>query len=432
VAENPRIADLRRRLEAEPQSRLFAQLAEELRKDGSVDEAVQVCREGLERHPNYPSARMTLGRALLDMGDVRAARGEFETVLKTAPDNILASRFLAECLEGLGDLAGAVARYRTTLMMAPGDKQLQAKLSALELRLASQARPAPAPAPAPADDEPIAVLPVDGAFELEQAAEPAAGWGAVPAPTPQPGSAPGAGVPPAPPEPVPLEMPRQEDEDLPPIPLVAADEAFEIERALEPPEPPVPAPAPAPRPQVERPAPAPAETFAVTEFDFEPAVEPAAAAPEAPAPALAPPPAEVEAVEPLFEAEPMAAEPVLPEPMTAEPLVEAGPSPAAPEPELTPSGGQAPGAPEIASPTLAELYYGQGFKEQAVEVYRQCLAREPGNERARERLAAITAELRSEGPAASVDPRDARRHAIQRTIERLEGLLAAVVAARRG
>jgi uncharacterized protein HemY len=81
VATNPRIDDLRRRLEKEPGSRLFAQLAEELRKDGELEEAIRVSRAGLQKHPSYPSARMTLGRALLDTGDWGSARAEFELVL---------------------------------------------------------------------------------------------------------------------------------------------------------------------------------------------------------------------------------------------------------------------------------------------------------------------------------------------------------------
>ena len=57
---NPRIDDLRKKLDREPASRLFAQLAEELRKEGDLAEAVRVARQGLSHHPNYPSARMTL------------------------------------------------------------------------------------------------------------------------------------------------------------------------------------------------------------------------------------------------------------------------------------------------------------------------------------------------------------------------------------
>jgi len=93
---NPRIEELRRRLEKDPNSRVFAQLAEELRKEGDLEEAVRISREGLQKHPFYPSARMTLGRALLDSGDLEAANTEFETVLQAAPDNLLARRFLEE------------------------------------------------------------------------------------------------------------------------------------------------------------------------------------------------------------------------------------------------------------------------------------------------------------------------------------------------
>ena len=63
---NPRVEELRRRLEKDPSSRVFAQLAEELRKEGEFEDAIRVSRDGLEKHPFYPSARMTLGRALFD------------------------------------------------------------------------------------------------------------------------------------------------------------------------------------------------------------------------------------------------------------------------------------------------------------------------------------------------------------------------------
>jgi tetratricopeptide (TPR) repeat protein len=127
--------ELRRRLEREPGSRLFAQYAEELRREGDAAEAIRVCREGLERHPNYASARITLGRALLDSGEIPGARGEFEAVLAQSPENILASRYLGECLERSGDLAGATARYEATLAQAPGDEFSRERVA--ELRAAA-------------------------------------------------------------------------------------------------------------------------------------------------------------------------------------------------------------------------------------------------------------------------------------------------------
>src|SRR5437867_7163587 len=175
LASNPRIDDLRKRLEKDRGSRLFAQLAEELRKDGELEEAIRVSREGLQRHPAYPSARMTLGRALLDTGDIAAARIEFETVLKGAPDNILASRFLGECLEGVGDLAGARDRFKATLALAPGDKVVTAHLQEVEAKLkkAAPAGAAPAATGIPRGREepaeaPIPLSRVDEPMELER------------------------------------------------------------------------------------------------------------------------------------------------------------------------------------------------------------------------------------------------------------------------
>ena len=98
-----------------------------------------MARSGLAVHPNYPSARLTLGRALIESGNLTAARTELESVLRGAPDNILASRMLAECLEGLGDLGAALLQFRAALRLNPGDRQIEGQIRALELRLASPA-----------------------------------------------------------------------------------------------------------------------------------------------------------------------------------------------------------------------------------------------------------------------------------------------------
>jgi tetratricopeptide (TPR) repeat protein len=102
VAENPRIEELRRRVQADPASIAFAALAEEFRRVGRYEDAIETCRVGLQRHPAYLSARVTLGRALIEVGDYDAARTELETVLQSAPENIAATRGLAQIHERLG------------------------------------------------------------------------------------------------------------------------------------------------------------------------------------------------------------------------------------------------------------------------------------------------------------------------------------------
>ena len=90
---------------------------------------------------------------------------------------------------------------------------------------------------------------------------------------------------------------------------------------------------------------------------------------------------------------------------------------------------------DLTSSTLAELYFNQGFTDKAIEVYRQLLQREPGNERARTRLAELEKLERSlvveearaaPAPGEVADAGAARRQAIERTIARLEGLLTAL------
>ena len=96
ATDSSRLDVLRRRVQQDPASIAFAPLAEELRRAGEHYEAVRVCLAGLEHHPAFLSARVTLGRALAALDQYQEARTEFEYVLRVAPDNLLASRSLAE------------------------------------------------------------------------------------------------------------------------------------------------------------------------------------------------------------------------------------------------------------------------------------------------------------------------------------------------
>ena len=291
-------------------------------------------------------------------------------MLKAAPDNILASRLLGECLEGLGDLAGARTRYKTTLALAPVDKHLQSHLEAVEARLAAAAAPVEPPAPPP--PMPPAIPPLVS----EATSEPQfLDFESPPAPV---------------------------EEEFKPIPLVAADESFELEAAYE---------APATRVSMDPPA------RSVVEVPLEPAA----------------PAQEIDQEFVDFEAE-SAGRPEPIEVVARVPLmevVEAAPPVAEPAPPAPAAATPGPVA-ELASATLGELYSSQGHPDKAIEVYRQVVEREPTNERARARLAELVAAAAppefdaSAAAAASALSTEARRAAIWRTIRHLEGMLAAV------
>ena len=466
---NPRIDELRRRLDREPGSRLFGQLAEELRKDGELADAIRVARTGLAAHPNYPSARMTLGRALFDTGDLAAARGELELVLRGAPDNILASRMLAECLEGLGDFGAALLQFRATLRLAPGDRQTELQMKALEQRLGSAGGPRPSPPSPP----PTAAAPA-----RSPAAPPPRAVAMTPAPPPvlRSPSAVAPAPPPAPPvrpRPSPPPDSAGDFDDVfetapswqrPPAAstapegeaiLLLEDEAptlpgapFVAPRPAEAPAPVVAPPAPVAAP----PAPPPPRPDTLT-FEAPPVIPPPAPLTMAfePAPVIdeevsfeAPPEAPGEA--PPEASDTLAGTPAYSLPSAASigdstaafaafsaaipppaAFPEAPARPAVTEEPASPVPVEAPAeAPAVSTSTLAELYFDQGFPDKAIQVYEELLEREPQNERGRARLIEIKGLSRPLGEDALPDPRADRRLVLERKIARLEEMLAAV------
>jgi tetratricopeptide (TPR) repeat protein len=135
-AESPRITELRRRVHADPASIAFAQLAEEFRRLGNFHEAVQYCRRGLARHPGYLSARVTLGRSLLELGILDEAAHEFETVLRTVPDNLAAIRGMAEIHQRRGAMERALEYYKRALALARFDPDLEDTVSRIDREMA--------------------------------------------------------------------------------------------------------------------------------------------------------------------------------------------------------------------------------------------------------------------------------------------------------
>lgn len=136
-----RIDELRRRVQSDPASIAFAQLAEEYRRAGQTDEAVRVCREGLTRHPGYLSARVTLGRALLDLGQLDNARDELEFVVAEAPENLAAVRGLAEIFHREGQTSEALTYYQRALALARHDPEIEEIVQQLSRQVGAAAAP---------------------------------------------------------------------------------------------------------------------------------------------------------------------------------------------------------------------------------------------------------------------------------------------------
>lgn len=407
-----RIEELRRRLERDPGSRLFAHLAEELRKAGEVAEAIIVARAGLEQHPNYPSARLTLGRALLDSGDPAGAKAELETAVREAPDNILASRMLGEALETLGDLGGALVQYRRTLEMAPGDAHVEGRVRAIQESLGGGGAPATGVTREAAEvTKPMAPV------RPPQVEGPG---------TPESAVGEGGDLPPT----VRISMPREPSVE-PRAPLPPTEGTAETAAGEGDPAPTLP---PARHTALEAPLPPTlplgVRTVGVGSRDAEKAPADGHSGAEVPGSAATLGTDTADVGEPAQE---VTGAGNVPMEIVGEDGSDGEPA-ATREPSAAAAGAGAPEAaqPPLSSATLAELYFQQGLLERAVEVFRQVLDEEPGNDAVRERLAQIEKVVSEAAtdlpvpPSGEADVRAARRRALERTIERLEALLAVV------
>jgi tetratricopeptide (TPR) repeat protein len=126
------IERLREKLEKDPGSKLFVPLAEEYKKAGMIDEAIDVLTRGLEMQPHYLSARVSLGKIFIEKGMPVDAKSEFEKVIASIPDNLYAHKKLAEIYRDLGEKESAIKEFRTVLKLNPMDEWAVSALSALE------------------------------------------------------------------------------------------------------------------------------------------------------------------------------------------------------------------------------------------------------------------------------------------------------------
>jgi tetratricopeptide (TPR) repeat protein len=119
-----RIRELETKYRSHPDSKLFVQLAEEYRNAGLYEKAIEICKDGLKKYPNYASALVTLGNAYLGLGKWSDARAELEKAVEISPENIRANKLLGIACLKAGNLAAAVQRFKLVQMLNPGDAEV--------------------------------------------------------------------------------------------------------------------------------------------------------------------------------------------------------------------------------------------------------------------------------------------------------------------
>jgi tetratricopeptide (TPR) repeat protein len=141
-ATQTKLEELRLKIKADPKSRLFYQLAEELRKAGHFDESEHVLRSGLVSYPTYLAAWVSLGRTLREQKNDTEAVHALQRALELDPGNVVAARILADAYLALGNKLEAVKKYKLVHALLPSDEELRNVIDRLDRDLQEPVAPA--------------------------------------------------------------------------------------------------------------------------------------------------------------------------------------------------------------------------------------------------------------------------------------------------
>ena len=145
MAYSARIDELEKKF-SENARRYFAPLANEYRKAGDLDRAIEICRAHLPQQPGHMSGHIVYGQALYESRQLDEAKTVFESALALDPENLIALRHLGDIARDSDDLATARTWYLRVLDADPRNDEVAGMLAELDAK--AQAAPA---ADAPAD-----------------------------------------------------------------------------------------------------------------------------------------------------------------------------------------------------------------------------------------------------------------------------------------
>jgi tetratricopeptide (TPR) repeat protein len=133
------MARLHRKLGVNENSRVFARLADAFRQNEHIEEAIELCHQGLRHHPEYVSGHIVLGQCYLDLDRLDEARDAFLRALALDEENVLVLKSLGSILFRQGKFREAHARYRQALRFDPRNYDLQEMVRDLEAKLQEDA-----------------------------------------------------------------------------------------------------------------------------------------------------------------------------------------------------------------------------------------------------------------------------------------------------
>ena len=120
-----RIGKCKKILTTDPNSQIFAALAEALRKKGDLDKAFQTCQNGLKVHPNYGAAHTIMAKINLDRGQHDWAEAELKRARELDGPSRATDVLLAEIFIYKGTFEEAIRILKKLLEGDPGSEHIK-------------------------------------------------------------------------------------------------------------------------------------------------------------------------------------------------------------------------------------------------------------------------------------------------------------------
>lgn len=115
-----------------PESRIFAPLAEAYRKMKLYKEAREVAESGVKTHPDFPGGHVALAKIELDEKNYDKALKQLEKVTQLSPENILAHSLMGETYLRLKEPKQALRAYKKLLFLSPDNEKALNAVKKLE------------------------------------------------------------------------------------------------------------------------------------------------------------------------------------------------------------------------------------------------------------------------------------------------------------
>lgn len=120
-----RIEKCQKLLRTDPNSQIFAALAEAHRKKGELGEAFRVCQNGLRIHSLYGSAHVVMAKINLDRGLFDWAEAEVQKAVEIDGRNRAVELLMAEICISKGEFVGALSLLKNLHQADPNNRHIE-------------------------------------------------------------------------------------------------------------------------------------------------------------------------------------------------------------------------------------------------------------------------------------------------------------------